>query len=69
MTEISSSDFSDSISDEFEEIKKRADGEIISEEDKEFLNILVTIFISSVNNGDEYFQTTISLFCFIDLIS
>jgi len=83
ITEISSSDFSDSdLIYDFGAIKKRADDEkehsdsiiilddnekiIISEEDKNFLNILVTIFISSVNNGDEYFQTTISLFCFID---
>ncbi|CAG8439909.1 16472_t:CDS:2 [Rhizophagus irregularis] len=39
---------------------------IISEEDEKFLNILVTIFVNSINNGDEYYQTAISLFCFIE---
>ncbi|CAB4433816.1 unnamed protein product [Rhizophagus irregularis] len=70
-------DFSVSISDDFEKferIKQMADDEInnkennneISEEDNKFLNILVTIFVSSINNGDEYYQTAISLFWFIE---
>ncbi|EXX59279.1 hypothetical protein RirG_190500 [Rhizophagus irregularis DAOM 197198w] len=77
-------DFSVSISDELEEIKKMADDKInnkennntqgskednekiIISEDEIFLNILVTIFVNSINNGDEYYQTAISLFCFIE---
>ncbi|CAB4495287.1 unnamed protein product [Rhizophagus irregularis] len=77
-------DFSVSISDELEEIKKMADDKInnkennntqgskednekiIISEDENFLNILVTIFVNSINNGDEYYQTAISLFCFIE---
>jgi hypothetical protein len=37
---------------------------IVSEEDNKFLNTLVTIFISSINNGDEYYQAAIQLFLF-----
>ncbi|GBC07027.1 hypothetical protein RclHR1_00720036 [Rhizophagus clarus] len=89
LTSSSSNDFSMSISDELEEIKKMADDKInnkvsnntqdsiailkdddekiiISEEDHKFLSILVSIFISSINNGNEYYQTAINLFCFIE---
>ncbi|RGB41929.1 hypothetical protein C1646_810336 [Rhizophagus diaphanus] len=70
-------DFSVSISDELEEIKKMADDKInnkennntqgskednekiIISEDENFLNILVTIFVNNINNGDEYYQTAI----------
>ncbi|CAB5355941.1 unnamed protein product [Rhizophagus irregularis] len=35
-------------------------------EDEKLLNILVTIFVNSINYGDEYYQTAINLFCFIE---
>ncbi|CAG8439887.1 16470_t:CDS:2 [Rhizophagus irregularis] len=65
---ISSDKITSSSSSYINDFSSKEDNEkiIISEEDEKFLNILVTIFVNSINNGDEYYQTAISLFCFIE---